>query len=224
MSARPDFDIDRLIETAVNPVDDGSDGADAALIQAWVSERIAPEILPYDQTLVDITNRKIRKQIETLEETEIRDAKTNFKLVIIQTELERVKYLMRSYLRTRIHKIDKYALHCLRDQDVMLRLSNLEKQYVQKHQAILERHYHLAFLKDLPEAGNLRKLDDTAAAGLSMIDVPDLNKAVFCKVVKPIFSEIKVGSETMDLEVGNTLLIRYGAVRKYIYDESMVLF
>lgn len=220
----PDFDLDDLIESAVNPASDTLASSVTALTQAWVSERIAPEILPYNQALVDTINTKLRKQIEFLEETEIRDAKTNFKLVIIQTELERVKYLMRSYLRTRIHKVDKYALHCLRDQDMMLRLSSLERQYVQKHQAILERHYHLAFLKDLPESGNLRKLDDLAAAGLSMIDVPDLNKAVFCKVVKPIASEIKIGAETMDLEMGNILLIRYGAVRNFLYDESMVLF
>lgn len=223
MAGMGDFDLNNLIESAVNPSKEPLTNDVFALTQAWVSERIAPEILPYSQALMDSVSTKLRTQIELLEETEIRDAKTNFKLVIIQTELERVKYLMRSYLRARIYKLDKYALHCLRNQDIMLRLSSLERQYVQKHQAILERHYQLAFLKDLPESGNLRKLDDVAAAGLSMIDAPDLKKAVFCKVVKPVSSEIRVGSERIDLEVGNILLIRYGAVRKFLYDESMVL-
>jgi GINS complex subunit 4 len=33
------------------------------------------------------------------------DPKTNFALIVIQTELERFKYLVRSYLRARIAKV-----------------------------------------------------------------------------------------------------------------------
>lgn len=33
------------------------------------------------------------------------DPKTNFALIVIQTELERCKYLVRSYLRARIAKV-----------------------------------------------------------------------------------------------------------------------
>ena len=33
------------------------------------------------------------------------DPKTNFKLIVIQTELERVKFLIRSFLRARIAKV-----------------------------------------------------------------------------------------------------------------------
>jgi hypothetical protein len=33
------------------------------------------------------------------------DPKTNFALIVIQTELERYKFLVRSYLRTRIAKV-----------------------------------------------------------------------------------------------------------------------
>lgn len=33
------------------------------------------------------------------------DPKTNFALIVIQTELERYKYIVRSYLRSRIAKV-----------------------------------------------------------------------------------------------------------------------
>ena len=33
------------------------------------------------------------------------DPKTNFKLIVIQTELERFKFLVRSFLRARIKKV-----------------------------------------------------------------------------------------------------------------------
>jgi hypothetical protein len=35
------------------------------------------------------------------------DPKTNFALIVIQTELERYKYLVRSYLRARIAKVSR---------------------------------------------------------------------------------------------------------------------
>lgn len=45
-------------------------------------------------------------QIEIIEEqTGNLDPKANFSLIIIQTELERVKFLVRSYLRIRLQKV-----------------------------------------------------------------------------------------------------------------------
>ena len=45
-------------------------------------------------------------QIELVEDqTGNMDPKTNFKLIIIQTELERYKFLVRSFLRARIKKV-----------------------------------------------------------------------------------------------------------------------
>ena len=104
-------------------------------------------------------------QILLIESESGRDSKTNFKLVIIQTELERVKYLVRSYIRVRIHKIDKHLLYVLRNTEMWDRLSQDEIEYAQKHFSILQKHYQVAFMRDLPE--NLQKLDDKTG-GLSM--------------------------------------------------------
>jgi GINS complex subunit 4 len=44
------------------------------------------------------------------------DPKTNFKLIVIQTELERFKFLIRSFLRARIAKVHPsfpYSAHSL---------------------------------------------------------------------------------------------------------------
>jgi GINS complex subunit 4 len=42
------------------------------------------------------------------------DPKTNFKLIIIQTELERFKFLVRSFLRARIRKVCMHPSMCWR--------------------------------------------------------------------------------------------------------------
>ena len=44
------------------------------------------------------------------EQTANTDPKANFRLIIIQTELERFKFLVRSFLRARIAIIDAHAL------------------------------------------------------------------------------------------------------------------
>lgn len=56
--------------------------------------------------LFERVNERIRLQIERVEEmTGDMDPKTNFALIVLQTELERFKYLVRSYLRARIAKV-----------------------------------------------------------------------------------------------------------------------
>ena len=39
------------------------------------------------------------------EQTGSMDPKTNFKLIVVQTELERFKFLVRSFLRARLKKV-----------------------------------------------------------------------------------------------------------------------
>ena len=49
---------------------------------------------------------RIRVQIDVVEEqTGNMDPRTNFKVIVLQTELERMKFLVRSFLRTRIAKV-----------------------------------------------------------------------------------------------------------------------
>jgi len=56
--------------------------------------------------LFERVNERIKQQIEKVEEmTGDMDPKTNFALIVIQTELERYKYIVRSYLRARIAKV-----------------------------------------------------------------------------------------------------------------------
>ncbi|KAL1646354.1 GINS complex subunit [Diplodia intermedia] len=89
------------------------------LTRLWVAERVAPEILPYPDALMERVLDRVRRQIEVVEEqTGNMDPKTNFRLILYQTELERFKFLVRSFLRARIAKsasIWNSTRHCFRD-------------------------------------------------------------------------------------------------------------
>ncbi|KAK4236903.1 hypothetical protein C8A03DRAFT_16502 [Achaetomium macrosporum] len=153
------------------------------LTRTWIAERSAPELLPWPANgLFERINSNIKRQIEKVEEmTGDMDPKTNFALIVIQTELERYRYLVRSYLRARIAKIDKHTLHYLSTDELRARLSEMELAYATRHQALLHNHYLSSFLSSFPP--NLQNLNDTSV-GLNMIDTPDLESAVFIRLLK----------------------------------------
>lgn len=109
------------------------------------------------------------------------DPKTNFALIVLQTELERYKFLVRSYLRARVAKIDRHTLHYLSTAVLRSRLSETELAYATRHQALLHNHYLSSFLGSFPN--NLQNLNDTSGS-VTMIDTPDLEAAVFVRLIR----------------------------------------
>ncbi|GAB7366657.1 hypothetical protein MBLNU230_g8640t1 [Neophaeotheca triangularis] len=189
-----------------------------ALTRAWVNERTAPELLPYPIGLVDRIMDRIKTQIETIEElTGSMDPKANFKLVVIQTELERFKFLVRSFLRARIAKIDQCPHHYLQtsaaSDSIQPLLSPLETQYLNSHQALLSSHYRASFLQHFPTS--LQKLDDTAG-GISMVDKPDEDTAVFVRVLRDagkVEVQAEQGVGVAELQRGDIWVLRWSAVK-----------
>ncbi|KAA6413483.1 MAG: GINS Sld5 component [Lasallia pustulata] len=186
------------------------------LTRAWVNERSAPEILPWPESLMERMMDRIRQQIDLVErQTGDMDPKTNFRLIIIQTELERFKYLVRSFLRTRIAKIDKHALYILTNPLQKSRLSSSELQYLTTHQSILHAHYRSSFLSQFP--AQLQRLDDTAG-GISMVEQPDVDKAVFVRALMDVEEPVVVEGTDIAFEMkrGDIFVVRWSAVRERV--------
>ncbi|KAJ3556551.1 hypothetical protein NPX13_g10110 [Xylaria arbuscula] len=200
-----------------------------ALTRAWVAERSSPELLHWPADgLFERMNDRIKQQIERVEEmTGDMDPKTNFALIVIQTELERFKYLVRSYLRARIAKvyemistataapIDKHTLHYLSSPELRARLSETEQAYATRHQALLHNHYLSSFLSAFPPT--LQNLNDTAG-NISMIDTPDLETAVFIRLLKDTIVEGH-GTDmdgTLDGKNGDVVILRWSDAKSLV--------
>ncbi|KAH7026534.1 DNA replication complex GINS protein SLD5 [Microdochium trichocladiopsis] len=195
-----------------------------SLTRAWVAERSAPELLdwPSDGSLERI-NARVKAQIDKVEEmTGDMDPKTNFALIVIQTELERFKYLIRSYLRARIAKIDKHTLHYLSTPELRARLSQTELAYATRHQALLHNHYLSSFLASFPPA--LQNLNDTSG-NISMIDTPDLDTAVFIRILKDAIVEGRGTDEDggMNGKIGDIAILRWSDAKPLIQAGSAEL-
>ncbi|KAF8426042.1 hypothetical protein EV426DRAFT_594849 [Tirmania nivea] len=188
------------------------------LTKQWIAERGAPEILPYQGPLLERILERIREQIEIVErETGDLEPNANFRLILIQTELERVKFLVRAYLRARMAKIDKHLLYLINSPSALSHLSDPEKSYLRSHLALLNNHYLSSFLRNFP--AQLRRLDD-AAGGVSMVEEPDLDSAVFCRVVRELGEGeelvVKGTDARVELSRGDVVVVRYRAVRKWV--------
>ncbi|KAI9668450.1 MAG: GINS complex subunit [Alyxoria varia] len=156
------------------------------LTRAWTNERLAPELLNWPENLMGRVMRRVRGQIAAIEETTASmNSGTNFTLIVQQTELERFKFLIRSFLRCRIAKIDAHTPYYLsltqssQTNSTTALLSPQEQNYAHTHTTLQHRHYSSSFLSAFP--AKLQRLDDRT--GTSMVGEPDADKAVFVRCV-----------------------------------------
>lgn len=73
---------------------------------------------------------RFTQQIEQMEENIILLESTDLRCLIHKQELERLKYLMRSYLRLRLSKIEMYSIHLFKSTDV---LSEEERKFLKDY-------------------------------------------------------------------------------------------
>ena len=95
---------------------------------------MAPELLPYQSALVEeiykLVNKKDREISSRAEKRQKGQSRGDerFYLNIMRMEMERVKYLIKSYLRTRIIKIERF-LNYIIEKDQFKLLSEGEANY-----------------------------------------------------------------------------------------------
>lgn len=112
----------------------------------------------------------------------------------------------------RWYQIDKHPLHIL--QTNASYLSESELKYLTSHQAILAEHYQSSFLSQFPAP--LQKLDDTTG-GISMVDGPDEDAAVFCRALRDVGLVHVEGTEReFDMRRGDVYVVRWSAIRQRV--------
>ncbi|KAJ2475558.1 GINS complex subunit, partial [Coemansia sp. RSA 2320] len=210
-------DSDQALATGDEDEGDGDDG-DAAtdddlsvLMRAWVNERSSPEILEYEgaamenlMELVDFQTQKMATQPSALGN-------------ILKMDADRVKYLVRSYLRTRLSKIEEHARHYIKDVQYRERLSQNELEYAKGYVELEERHARRSFLDQLPP--HLRGLDDVTADGLEMVSKPDLEAAVFCRVRSTVGEfQFEASEAPIVMKRNNIFITRYSIIRNLLED------
>ncbi|KAJ3426832.1 sld5 protein [Anaeramoeba flamelloides] len=198
-------------------------------IQAWTNEKNSPEIFPYETELItEIRNhintqqQIIDKNLEQIkeEETNNNDSQLMFLTNIMLMEVERLNYLLRSYLRMRLDKIEKYPVFILKNQQVRESLSKEEQQFLAGYFKLFEKHMKNSFLEKLPKP--LQKIDDEEEG---MVAKPDVNNYVACKINEDLGEVQFLEADTFNLTLkkDDSYIINYDHIKPFIQSNKVSL-
>lgn len=188
-----------------------------------MNEKFAPELLESKAEIVEC----VMEQLEHMEENLRRAKKGDLKVSIHRMEMERIRYVLSSYLRCRLMKIEKFFPHILEKEKVRSEgepssLSPEEFVFAKEYMDHTETHFKNVALKHMPP--NLQKVDLLRA-----VPKPDLDSYVFLRVkerqenilVEPEADEQR--DYVIDLEVGSQHLIRYKTIAPLVASGAVQL-
>ncbi|KAH8105258.1 GINS complex Sld5 component [Cristinia sonorae] len=206
------------------PIADEEETAFQQLIRHWMNERHAPDILPGQELLLGRLLDHIGKQtndVRLLREDPDSSEDEHFRIMLVQTEVERVKFVIRSYIRTRLHKVEKYARHIMKTPELHQRLSKGEMEHVHRYALIVESHFSNAVLRGLPE--EQQSLDENMAFMPPMVPAPDKTIAVFAFARTACPPVHLPDGTTLEMTKGQIVLTPYHIVEHLLLREDVKL-
>ena len=205
-----------LDSTQIEPDDYNSDIKE--IEAAIIKERYSCQIFPYLKEPME----RIMKLI-TNQETSIngRDVKSEevFYLNIYKMELERVKFIVKSYLRARLAKFHKYLLLIV-NKDFGEFLSLEEFNYVSKLYTLRACYFNDEILKNIPDDYGYNMLKGDMKA--DMIVYPSENEWVAAKSLK-LITELSGVSMPTTIKVGEKIMIPFKNIKQDVFEGGMAL-
>lgn len=181
--------------------------------RAWLNEKFSPEILPNQIDHVDC----LLEQIKEMEDNLAKLSKTDVKVDLHKLEMERIKFVVTSYLRTRLKKIECFCVNVLEEEanrsEADAYLSPAELKFAKEFAQNADNHFD-TILRHMPQPFD--NLDKN-----KKIIKPNLNSFVFLKCYKKIDSVIiknisKGQEEEIILEDGSQHLMPYSSVAEFV--------
>lgn len=187
------------------------------LMRHWMNERHAPDILPAQEELLSGLLDHLRRQsksVQSLRDDPSTSESEHFRIMLVQTEIERVKFFIRSYVRTRLFKIEKYARFVTSNAEVQTRITTSELQHASRHAKMTDQHFYLSVLQSLPEAQ--AHLDDTPVFYPSMVTQPNKSHPVFVHALQDCPPARLPDGTPITMNKGHIFLTPYSVVEHLV--------
>lgn len=190
------------------------------LEKAWLNEKFSPEILPHKSEYVEC----MLEQIKFMESNISLLQNTDIQVEIYRFELERIRYIVTSYLRCRLKKIEQFASYILEQEKNRVGddryLSDSELKFAMEYVQHLDTHLN-SVLKEMP--WNLQTIEP-ANKNIK----PNMNSYVFLRtnvtvsnvVVKDVFEN---RDEEVELLEESQHLLPYSCIANYVKEKSVQL-
>ncbi|XP_045760495.1 DNA replication complex GINS protein SLD5 [Maniola jurtina] len=192
------------------------------LQSAWQNERLSPEILPHRNDMVEC----MLGQIQHMERNINKLPKTDLRVWIHKMELNRIKYIICNYLKTRLNKIEKYCISIVNDEKQRIEsgtnyLTPSELMYAQEYLVNMENHLKDTVLNLVPS--NVRTFELN-----KMAIYPNMQSHIFLKAndtIHGIILEDLIGDqdEEIDLEEGSQHILQYKPIADLVKNGKVQL-
>jgi GINS complex subunit 4 len=173
------------------------------LLVAWINEKTSPELLKFQDLFLTVL-RKLESQSEALNDMSQERS-------ILELEISRLQYIIKSYFRKRLEKIERYAFYYEFNESV--KLSMQEQEYLKEYLVITREYLLESGLETFPKA--LHAFDDFVG-DLNMIATPNLNQAVVCKVLDNIGEVMINDNESVYMEKDNIYILKYKTIQSLL--------
>lgn len=188
------------------------------LENAWMNEKYAPELLESKVDLVECMLDQIREMEGNLKKIKQGDVVAS----LHKLEIDRIRFVLSSYTRTRLQKIEKHVVHVLeqeaaREENEPSHLSQEELQYAKEYADNMEGLFKSLALQHMP--ANMQTIDRKKA-----VPRPNMDKYVFLKVLENQEQiMIDPDEEPIDLQDRAQYIMRYSAIAPLLTDGSVSL-
>ena len=197
------------------------------LENAIKEEFYSPFVLPYKRLLINQIVEKISEK-ESYLTVELQNKQTSFEFDILTLELDRLKYYLKKYLRTRLAKIEKHIFYIFQN-DLASYLSKSEFNFALSYYTLLSKQFSDNFLSKVDEKYGQRLFNQNimnnskSTVGLSIVDSPDDNRFVFIRFNEAIANMILDRGTTQKFQKNDILLVAFKYVKTLVEEEKAVL-
>ncbi|KAL0376343.1 UNVERIFIED_CONTAM: DNA replication complex GINS protein SLD5 [Sesamum calycinum] len=175
---------------------------DAELLKsAWRNEKAAPEILKFDADLVQRSRQQIQLMEEMVDEFN-KNGVDPLTVSLYQMDLDRTMFLLRSYLRTRLQKIEKYVFHIQKTLQLWNRLSKQEQMFARRCAGDLKHHLEQSVLSKLPDQYQSHLRQSAASEDDDMGEL--------------IAYQSKMGEEPVNIEADDLYALPYKSIKPLV--------
>lgn len=205
------------------------------LRQMWRDEKYAPELLPMDKVIIENVTEQLEFQEEQMKNAKEEDLEESPEAAdpdraasentIYERELDRLRYILRDYLRIRLWKLAEFPQHYLEPSNQMY-LSEAERIYVKGMWEAQEGLFKNRMLSALPP---MKRRLDMKEDLLDLVRRPDLDRHVYIKVLQDIGFVISVSltpstqasdatprPQDLQLMPGRTYNLKYRHIRQLL--------
>lgn len=150
-------------------------------------------------------------QLAHMEENLLAIDANDFRRIAHRMELERIRYIVTSYLRCRLQKIEDFTQHIINEErnrsGDKKRLSEAEMKFAEDYFDSIEKHFQQLALRHIPpNQDDLNK----------RIIRPNLMSNVFLKVLKPCGVVVNTNDEEVDLSENSQHMLPYQLISDLI--------